>query len=124
MNEKMQKMLKEMKKSRRAQSMPSRRYQEQNTPQAGTSKNTNNKDDEGNASELKDQENEIQDSPFRPSNMNELRTPMQHLIIQNIDLNDSVVIHEDHKERIITQELPNHFIVKAQTPQQLHTMNI
>ena len=102
MNEKMQKMLKRMKNSRRAQFMPSRRYQEQNTPQTGASKNTKSKDDEGNASELEDQENEIQDSPFRPSNMNELRTPMQHLIIQNIDLNDSVVIHEDHKERIIT----------------------
>ena len=36
MNEKLEKMLKEMKNSRRAQSVPSRRYQEQNTPQGGT----------------------------------------------------------------------------------------
>ena len=40
MNEKLEKMLKEMKNSRikRTQSVPSRRYQEQNTPQVGTSK--------------------------------------------------------------------------------------
>ena len=63
MNEKLEKMLKEMKNSRRAQSVPSKRHQEQNTPQVGTSKNTNNKDDEANASEPEDQENEIQDSP-------------------------------------------------------------
>ena len=74
--------------------MPSRRYQDHNTPQVGTSKNTNNKDDEANASEpQEDQENDIQHNPFRPSNKNELR--MQPLNIQNIDLNDSVVINED-----------------------------
>ena len=32
MNRKMEKMLKEMKNSRKAQSVPNRRYQEQNTP--------------------------------------------------------------------------------------------
>ena len=53
MNEKIQKMLKEVKNSRRAQSVPSRRYQEQNTPQVGTSKNTNNRDNEANSSERK-----------------------------------------------------------------------
>ena len=84
-----------MKNGRRAQSMPSRRYQKQITPQVGTSKNTNNEDDEANTSEQEDQENEIQDSPFRPSNMKELSTPMQPLNIQNIDLNDSVVKKED-----------------------------
>ena len=95
MNRKMEKMLKEMKNSRKAQSVPNRRYQEQNTPQAGTSKNTNNEDDEANASEPENQENEIQDNPFRPSNMNELKTPMQPLNIQNIDLNDSVIKNEN-----------------------------
>ena len=94
MNENMEKMLKEMKNSRRTQS-PSRRSQEQNTPKVGTSKNTSNRDDEANASESGNQENEIQDNPFRPSNVKELRTPMQPLNIQNIDLNDSVVINED-----------------------------
>ena len=87
-------MLKEMKNSRRAHPVPSRRYQEQATPQVGTSKNTINRDDEANASEPENQENEIQDNRFRPSN-NELRTPMKTLNIQNIDLNDSVVINED-----------------------------
>ena len=51
MNEKLEKMLKEMKNSRKAQSVPQKRYQEQNTPQVETFKNTNNKDDEANASE-------------------------------------------------------------------------
>ena len=35
-NEKLEKMLKEMKNSKRVQSLPSRRYQEQNTHQVGT----------------------------------------------------------------------------------------
>ena len=69
MNEKLEKMLKEMKNSRRAQSVSSRRYQELNTPQVGTSKNTNNEDDEANASEPEDQGKEVQDSPSRPSNI-------------------------------------------------------
>ena len=56
MNEKLEKMLKEM-KNNRIQSVPSRRYQEQNTPQVGTSRNTNNRDDETNASETEVQEN-------------------------------------------------------------------
>ena len=71
-------MLKELKNNKNAicakQTMPKPK-----TPQAGTSKNTSNKDDEANASELEDQENGIQDSPFRSSNINELRTPMQPL---------------------------------------------
>ena len=37
----------------------------------------------------------MQDNPFRPSNMNELRTPIQPMSMQNIDINDSVVINED-----------------------------
>ena len=37
-DEKLEKMLKEMKDSRRAQSVPGRKYQEQNTPQIGTQK--------------------------------------------------------------------------------------
>ena len=52
-------------------------------------------DGEENASEPENQECEIQDNPFRPSNLNELRTPIQPLGIQNIDLNDSLVINED-----------------------------
>ena len=52
-------------------------------------------DGEENASEPENQECEIQGNPFRPSNLNELRTPMQPLSIQNIDLNDSLVINED-----------------------------
>ena len=95
MNKKLEKMLKEMKNSSRAQSVPSMRYQEQNTPQDGTSKNINNRDDEENASEPEDQENGKQHIPFRPSNMNELKTPMQPSNMQNIDLNDSVILNEN-----------------------------
>ena len=65
MNGKLEKMLKELKNSRRAQSVPSRRYQEQNTPPVGTSKNTNIEDDKASASEPEDQYNEIQGSPLR-----------------------------------------------------------
>ena len=95
MDEKLEKILKEMKNNRRTQSVPNRRYREQNTPRAGTSKYISNEDGEENASEPENQECEIQDNPFRPSNLNELRTPMQPLSIRNIDLNDSVVINED-----------------------------
>ena len=98
MDEKLKKILKEMKNNRRTQSVPNRRYQKQNTPKAGTSKYISNEDDEENASEPENQECEIQDNPFRPSNLNELRTPMQPLCIQNIDLNDSVVINEDRTQ--------------------------
>ena len=110
MNKKMEKMLKEMKNDRRAQSVPSRRYQEQNTPQAGTSKNMYEEDDEANASEPEKQETEVQDNPLRPSNMNELRTPMQPLSIQNIDLNDSVTINENR----ITEDY--HMVTGATKP--------
>ena len=91
MDEKLEKILKEIKNNR----TPNRRYREQNTPRAGTSKYTSNEDGEENASDPENQECEIQDNPFRPSNLNELRTPIQPLSIQNIDLNDSVVINED-----------------------------
>ena len=78
--------------------MPSRRYQVQNTPQVGTSRNINNEDDEAKASEPGDQENEIQHNPFRPSNLNEIKTPMQPLSIQNFNSKDSVIINENRAE--------------------------
>ena len=95
MDEKLEKVLKEMKNSRRTQSVPSRRYQERDTPRAGTSKYIDNEGGEENASEPENQENEIEYNPLKPSNMNELRTPIQPLSMENIDLNDSVVINED-----------------------------
>ena len=98
MDEKLEKILEEMKNNRRTQSVPNRRYREQNTSKAGTSKYISNEDGEENASEPENQECEIEVNPFRPSNLNELRTPMQPLSIQNIDLNDSVVINEDHAQ--------------------------
>ena len=98
MVEKLEKILKEMKNNRRTQSVLNRRYREQNTPKVGTSKYISNEDGEENASEPENQEREIQDNPFRPSNLNELKTPMQPLNIQNIDLNDSVVMNEDRTQ--------------------------
>ena len=90
----LERVLKEMKNSKRSQSGPSR-YQERNASKTVTSKYNDNEDDEENAIEPENQESGIQDNPFRPSNMNELRTPMQPLNIQNIDLKESVVINED-----------------------------
>ena len=95
MDEKLEKIPREMKNSRKTQSVPNRRYREQNTPRAGTSKYASNEDGEENASEPDNQECEIQDNLFRPSNLNEFRTPIQPLSMQNIDLNESVVINED-----------------------------
>ena len=94
MDERLEKVLKEMKNSRRTQFVPGRRYREQNTPRTETSKYIDNEDGEENASEPENQECEIQDNHFRPSNLNEFRTPIQPLSMQNIDLNDSVVINE------------------------------
>ena len=95
MHEKLEKMLKVMKNNIRTQFVPGKKFQEQNIPKAWTSKNVNNGDDELNASDIKNRENRTQGNPFRPSNNDELRTPMQPSNIQNIDLNDSVVINED-----------------------------
>ena len=115
-----------MKKNARTQSVPSKKYREQNTPQARTSENIKNGDDELNASDIENQENRTQDSPFRPSSNDELRTPMQPLNIQNIDLNVSVVINEFctgedyHMMTGATKSLHR----QSSTIQQLHTMNI
>ena len=84
-----------MKNNRRTQSVPGRRYREQNNHKARTSKNVDNEGDEEHASEIENQKCEIQDNLSRPSNLNELRMPIQPLSMQNIDLNDSEVINED-----------------------------
>ena len=95
MNDKLERVLKEMKKNRGTQSEPNRRYREKNALQIGTSKNTKSIGGEAHASDAEIQQNEIRDSPSRPSKVKELRTPMQNLNIQSIELNDSVVINED-----------------------------
>ena len=77
MVEKLEKILKEVKNNRRTHSVPGRRYREQNTHKAGNSKYVDNEGDEENASETKNKECEIEDNRFRPSNLNELRTPIQ-----------------------------------------------
>ena len=47
---------------------------------------------------LTHQENRIQDNPFRPSETNELRTPIQPVSIPNLDLDDTVIINENRTE--------------------------
>ena len=84
MDENLEKILREMKNSRRTQSEPNRQYREQDTPRSGTSKYIDNEGDEENASGPENQECEVQDNPFRPSNLNELRTPIQPLSTQTL----------------------------------------
>ena len=64
-----------------------------------TSKHVSNKDDELIASDNDEQENEIQDNPSRPSGIKELRTSVEPLTIQNLDLEDTVNV----MERALTQ---------------------
>ena len=68
MDEKLEKVLSEIKKQNTIRTM--QRHQERNTPRAGTSKYIDYEGGKENASEPENQENETQDSPFRPSNMN------------------------------------------------------
>ena len=91
MNEKLEKMMTEMKNSRRAQSIPSKRYNAQTTSGIETSKHISNDEGEIYASDTENQENRMQDTSFRPSETNEeLRTPIQPISIQNLDLDDNV----------------------------------
>ena len=76
------------KKNRRTQSIPSRKDNGQTTSRIETTKQVKNDDGEINESDTENQENTIQDNPFRPSETNELRTHIQPISIQNIDLDD------------------------------------
>ena len=67
------------------QSVSSRKNCEQTTSRIETSKRTNDRDGERNASDTDDQENEIQNNPFGPSGSFELGTPVQSMSLQNFD---------------------------------------
>ena len=84
MNENVQRMTREVKNSRRIQSIPRRKDTEQTTLRIETLKHMNNGDGEINASDTENQENRIQDIPFRPSEGNEPRTPIQPISVQNL----------------------------------------
>ena len=70
-------MIREMENSRRAQSVSNRKNNRHNTSRIETQRSTNNDDGEINATDIKNQENKIQDNPFRPSGINELISPKQ-----------------------------------------------
>ena len=67
MNEKLEKIMREVKNSRRTQSNPNSKNNGQTTSRIETPKHINNDDDEINASDTEHQENKRQDNPFRPS---------------------------------------------------------
>ena len=97
MNEKLERMMREVKSSR-TKSIPRRKDNEQTTSRIATPKHINNDDGEINASDTENQENRIQDNPFGPSEINELRTPIQPISIQNLDLDDTVTINENRAD--------------------------
>ena len=87
-----------MKIKRRTQWIPSKRHHGQTTSRIETPKHINNDDCEMNASDTENQENRIQDNPFRLSETNERRTPIQPAPIQNLDLDDTVMTNENRAE--------------------------
>ena len=101
-NEKFKRLMREGKNSRRTQSIPSRKVNGPTTSIIETPKHINNDDGEMNVSDTENQENRIQKVPFRPSETNELRTPIQPIFIQNRDLDDTVIIKENRERKIIT----------------------
>ena len=60
-----------------------------------TPKHQNDEDGKIDVSHTNNQENAMQDNPSRPSEMSELRTPVQPVSVQNLDLDDTVVVNED-----------------------------
>ena len=64
-----------MKHSKNAQSVPDRKIRE-------TLKHINDEDGEVNATNMDNQESSVQDNPFRPSELNELRSPVQPVCIR------------------------------------------
>ena len=98
MNEKLEKMMREVKSSRRTQSFPIRKNNGQTTSRMETPKHINNNDGELNASDTENQESRLHDNPFRPSETNDLRTPCQPIPIHNLDLDGTVIINKDRAE--------------------------
>ena len=94
MIEKSEKLMREVKNNKRTQSVPNKRNYEQNTPKM-ENQNTNNEDGKTNASNVDNRENRTQDNPFRPSELNELRSHFQPIYIQNFDSDDAVIMDED-----------------------------
>ena len=101
MNEKLEKMMREVKNSRRTQSISSKRNNGQTMPP----KHINKDGGEEKASDTENQENRTQDNPFRPSETNELRTPIQQIPIENLDLDDTVIINGNRAKEDYHSEL-------------------
>ena len=95
MNEMLEKMISGMKNSRSLQSASSRKYYGITTSKLETPNSVNKEDGEIKASDTDDEENEIQNYSFRPSGINELRTPIPPVYIQKLDLDDTVIVNID-----------------------------
>ena len=112
MNEKLERIMREVKDSRKTQSFPSRKDNGQTTSRIETPYYINSEDGDINASDTKNQENRLQDNPFRPSETNELRTQIQPISIQNVDLDDTFKLKTAQRRTITTQiTLQNFFKV-------------
>ena len=83
MSDELERMMRELKNTRRTQSIPSRKDNGQTTSRIETPKHKNSNDGEINSSDTENQENRMQDNPFRPSVTNKLGTPIQSISIQN-----------------------------------------
>ena len=90
MNENIGKTMREVTKSETIQSVSNKKI-EQTTSRIRMPKCTNDEDGELAASDTDNQENEMHDNSFRPSDTNEHRTPIQPICIQNFDLDDSPI---------------------------------
>ena len=78
--------------------IPNSKNNGQTTSRIEIPRDINNDDGELNASDTDNQGNRLQDNPFRPSETNELRTPVPPISIQILDLDDTVILNEDRAE--------------------------
>ena len=95
MNETLEKIMREVKNTELTQSDLNRTNNGQTMSRIEPTKHINNDHDEINASDTENQENRLQDNPFRPSETNELSTPIQPVSNQSLDLDDTVIINEN-----------------------------
>ena len=84
MNEKLEKMFREVENIKTMQSISNEKNCEKSLSKVETPNRTNNKDGEINASDTDNQENEIGNN-LRPSGTNELRTSVQPISLQYLD---------------------------------------
>ena len=113
MNDKLERIMREVNNSRRTRSIPRRKGNGQTTSRIETPIYINSDDGEINASDTENQESRLKDNPFRPSETNELRTQIQPISIPNVDLDETVINLKTAQKKTITKQrvLQNHFEV-------------